>query len=776
MQRIASALSSSDDNPLHATSALELDSHADSPVVGKHCLLLKRTGRQVNVSGFTHQLGAPIKVDVVDAVVAYDCEYTGKTLMLMLRNALYFPKMDISLIPPFMMRLAGVDLNECPKFLAKSPSIEHHSLYFPDFDIRIPLHLHGVISYLQVRSPSQVEFTTCPEPVLELTPQLQQWDPHNDQFEQQESSMLNFRGELKEAGPRQFIISSIIQRSLDPTAFCYDLTSRACESGSSCHNVYSLKTANGSTSTFNPSHLADIWGIGLETARRTIKVTTRLCPRNTTDISLNRRYEANDRVSRYKHLDLTLFMDTMFASKRVGKSHRDYTCVQVYATEFGWVKADPMKSEKDIHLSLKSLFKETGVTTKLVVDGARAQVQGKARDLCHKASCNVIELEKDTPASNRAERFIQILKNGSKKDMASSDSPLVFWCYCIERRAMIENACAKDNFLLKGNSPHSMMTGEVTDISNLCNFKWYEWVKFRKPGEPYPYPTEHLGRCLGPAVNKGNAMSQNVVTESGKIIPTQTLRSLTDSEVRSSTEIERRSKMDKFIRSRYGDSTSVPDNWIKRRRKPGDPEQNDDPNEANANEELKPTSDFYEDEVSNNKSEMPDADNIPDLDQYLHAEVLLPKDGKHMQAAQVIGRSTDDNGIPIGEYDANPILNSRVYDVMFPDGSVQQYAANIIAENVYSQVDEEGHRYIMLDEIVDHRKNDDAVEKHDGFVVNSKGRKSRKYTTKGWDFLITWKDGTQSWGKSRILLKCQSMPILVELFMSPHSHGGFHLH
>ena len=251
--------------------------------------------------------------------------------MLLLRNVLYFPIMDISLIPPFIMRLAGMDLNECPKFLSKSPSIEHHSLYFPDFDIRIPLYLHEVISYLPVRSPSQLEFTTCPEPVLELTPQLHQEDPHNDQFEHQESSMLNFRGELKEAGPRKFIISSIIQRSLDPTAFCYDLTRRACESSSSGHNVYSLKAANGSTSTLNPSHLADIWDIGLETARRSIKGTTRLCPRNTTDISLNRCYEANDRMIRYKHLDLTLFMDTMFASKRVGKSHRNYTCVQVYA-------------------------------------------------------------------------------------------------------------------------------------------------------------------------------------------------------------------------------------------------------------------------------------------------------------------------------------------------------------------------------------------------------------------------------------------------------------
>ena len=84
--------------------------------------------------------------------------------------------------------------------------------------------------------------------------------------------------------------------------------------------------------------------------------------------------------------------------------------------------------------------------------------------------------------------------------MIKADSPIIFWDYCIERRAMIENSMAKDNYLLKGSVPHSYMTGEMTDISNLCVYNWYEWIKFRKVGEQYPYPTEWLGRCLGPAV------------------------------------------------------------------------------------------------------------------------------------------------------------------------------------------------------------------------------------------------------------------------------------
>ena len=36
---------------------------------------------------------------------------------------------------------------------------------------------------------------------------------------------------------------------------------------------------------------------------------------------------------------------------------------------------------------------------------------------------------------------------------------------------------------------------------------------------------------------------------------------------------------------------------------------------------------------------------------------------------------------------------------------------NLIAKNILSQVDEEGHRQMMLDEIIDHRSNKNAVKK-----------------------------------------------------------------
>ena len=58
---------------------------------------------------------------------------------------------------------------------------------------------------------------------------------------------------------------------------------------------------------------------------------------------------------------------------------------------------------------------------------------------------------------------------------------------------------------------------------------------------------------------------------------------------------------------------------------------------------------------------------------------------------------------------------------MFPDGSVSKYAANIIAENIYSQVDEDGHRYQMIDCILDHRKTAAAIPTSEGYIVSSNG-------------------------------------------------------
>jgi len=99
----------------------------------------------------------------------------------------------------------------------------------------------------------------------------------------------------------------------------------------------------------------------------------------------------------------------------------------------------------------------------------------------------------------------------------------------------------------------------------------------------------------------------------------------------------------------------------------------------------------------------------------------------------------------MGRSNANPILDTSIYEVEFDDGSMEAYSANIIAEHIYSQVDGEGYTQYMLSEIVDHKKDNTAVTKEDGLIATKAGRKLPKRTTKGWQFLCQWNDGTTSW-------------------------------
>ena len=124
---------------------------------------------------------------------------------------------------------------------------------------------------------------------------------------------------------------------------------------------------------------------------------------------------------------------------------------------------------------------------------------------------------------------------------------------------------------------------------------------------------------------------------------------------------------------------------------------------------------------------------------------MLPNDEGISQLATVLGQSTNIDGEPIGEYDDNPMLNTRVYDVMFPDGIVHQYSANIIAQNIYESSDDDGYRYQLMEEIIGHRKSKDAVSKEEGYITGKNGQKKKRITSKGWEIQVQWKDRCRTW-------------------------------
>jgi hypothetical protein len=79
------------------------------------------------------------------------------------------------------------------------------------------------------------------------------------------------------------------------------------------------------------------------------------------------------------------------------------------------------------------------------------------------------------------------------------------------------------------------------------------------------------------------------------------------------------------------------------------------------------------------------------------------------------------------------------------DGNFKEYAANLLAENMLSQLDPYGYNMILLTVIIDYRRDDSAVPLEDKYLTTRSGQRRLRKTTQGWELLVAWKDGTESW-------------------------------
>ena len=92
-------------------------------------------------------------------------------------------------------------------------------------------------------------------------------------------------------------------------------------------------------------------------------------------------------------------------------------------------------------------------------------------------------------------------------------------------------------------------------------------------------------------------------------------------------------------------------------------------------------------------------------------------------AGKVKGGTLGPDGGPSGIYHEDPRLNSMIYDVEFPDVQIKEYSANMIAENMLTQIDSKGMSTILMDLIADFKKDDSAVSKQDKYLVTPRGQR-----------------------------------------------------
>ena len=275
------------------------------------------------------------------------------------------------------------------------------------------------------------------------------------------------------------------------------------------------------------------------------------------------------------------------------------------------------------------------------------------------------------------------------------------------------------------------------DISALAQFGWYKkcfYVDTKSGRRP--------GRILGVADCYLAELVFWILTDTGKIIARSSAYNLIDEEERNPQVTKLFLNFDTSIELKLGDK--VPLQNINKL-EIGDIAI---PNAVPPDELFSSWNKgdiIYNEEGNNGSTEVDDY--TPDtVDNYLQAEVLIPRNGD-LVMAKVIRRMRDGEGKPLGKRSSNPILDTREYKLEFTDGTLDTFTANQIAENIYSQIDEEGQHHILMDEIIDHRKSAKAVPVSEGFITSHNGNKIPKKTTVGWELLVTWKDGTSSWCK-----------------------------
>jgi hypothetical protein len=105
-------------------------------------------------------------------------------------------------------------------------------------------------------------------------------------------------------------------------------------------------------------------------------------------------------------------------------------------------------------------------------------------------------------------------------------------------------------------------------------------------------------------------------------------------------------------------------------------------------------------------------DVAPGPDALVNAEVFLTH-GDRYEIAHVLGRKRKADGLFVSRKHQNPILDSRIFVVEFPDVDQKDITYNILAEHLYSQVDKDGNQYRLFKEIINHRKKEMAVDKSD---------------------------------------------------------------
>ena len=262
----------------------ELDSHADSIVAGRNCIILTYTGKECDVSPYREDYESIKNVPIVTAATAWQSPITGQVYILVLNEALWMgDQMDHTLLNPNQLRHYGTRVQDDPT------SAYPLSIITEDNEFCMELSMSGTIVYTETFSPSDKELQKYPHITLSSP---HQWDPKRVKFPKCEYTLGEMMGDYS----RQLSSVTINEAPLedaDETIFDLDKIQRQIsslqqvpssqetllrddkiDSGSSDIPMLNTFQSTNRHTDVNPQQLSERWGISVNTAAHTLKHTT----------------------------------------------------------------------------------------------------------------------------------------------------------------------------------------------------------------------------------------------------------------------------------------------------------------------------------------------------------------------------------------------------------------------------------------------------------------------------------------------------------------------
>ena len=105
----------------------------------------------------------------------------------------------------------------------------------------------------------------------------------------------------------------------------------------------------------------------------------------------------------------------------------------------------------------------------------------------------------------------------------------------------------------------------------------------------------------------------------------------------------------------------------------------------------------------------------------------------------------NENGKVTDQYNNDPLLNSSIYDVEFSDGTVKEYCANVIAQSLYTIIEDNNTESRSLEAILDHGNSINSKSETRNYIITKSEQKRERKSTTGWRILLRWNDGGEQW-------------------------------